>query len=31
MLAAAELVGRAVARRFDQIGFSAVLVVESFY
>ncbi len=31
MLAAAEHVGRAVARRFDQIGFSAVLVAESFY
>ena len=31
MLAAAEHIGRAVTRRFDQIGFSAALVVESFY
>jgi phospholipid/cholesterol/gamma-HCH transport system permease protein len=31
MLAAAEHIGRAVTRRFDQLGFSVVLLVESFY
>ena len=31
MLAAAEHIGRAVTKRFDQLGFSAVLLVESFY
>jgi phospholipid/cholesterol/gamma-HCH transport system permease protein len=31
MLAAAEHIGRAVTRRFDQVGFSAVLLVESLY
>ena len=31
MLVAAEHIGRAVTRRFDQLGFSAVLLVESFY
>jgi len=31
MIAAAEHIGRAVTRRFDQLGFSAALVVESFY
>jgi phospholipid/cholesterol/gamma-HCH transport system permease protein len=31
MLAATEYIGRAVTRRFDQLGFSAALLVESFY
>jgi phospholipid/cholesterol/gamma-HCH transport system permease protein len=31
MLGATENIGRAVTRRFDQLGFSAALLVESFY
>ncbi len=31
MLGATEHIGRAVTRRFDQLGFSAALLVESFY